>query len=245
MSVPGMMVRPVYRLYQIAWAGLDLLFPPLCGGCGKVGTRWCSECQLNTQVIPSSICKICGRVLEKLGICAICRKSQPSYYAARSWAVFDGQLRKAIHRLKYAGDMSLADILARPMLSLLGDQNWKIDIVVPVPISRTRRKTRGFNQAALLALPIALGSNYPFRSQALIKTRETHTQVGLSLQQRRANVAGAFRASKQYTQHKGVLVVDDVMTSGATMEMCARALLASGASNVYGLTLAQAGFHPT
>ena len=239
------MVRPVYRLYQIAWAGLDLLFPPLCGGCGKAGTRWCSDCQINTQVIPESICKICGRVLEKHTICAVCRKLQPSYNAARSWAVFDGPLRKAIHHLKYGGDMSLADILARPMLSLLGYQNWKIDIVVPVPISRTRKETRGFNQAALLALPIALGANYPFQSRALMKTRETETQVGLSLEQRRANVAGAFKAIKQHTLQKRVLVVDDVMTSGATMEMCASALLEAGASCVYGLTLAQAGFHLT
>jgi ComF family protein len=150
-------------------------------------------------------------------------------------------LRKAVHRLKYEGDISLADILARPMLSLLRELKWTIDILVPVPTSESRRAERGYNQAALLAYPLALGSGIPYRSRALYKVRQTDTQVGLNFPQRRANVAGAFLARAEHVGGRRVLVVDDIMTSGATIEECSKALKDAGAAQVFGLTLAQAG----
>ena len=242
MSVPGTMVRPVYRLYQMAWTGLDWLFPPLCGGCGQNGSRWCSDCQQATRKISKSVCLICGRVLVRNTVCPSCRDAPPPYSAVRSWAVYGGPLRKAVHRLKYKGDISLAEILARPMLSLLCELPWTIDIVVPVPTSASRRAERGYNQAALLAYPLALGAGIPYRPRALDKVRQTNTQVGLSFLQRRANVAGAFLARAKHVYGKCVLVVDDIMTSGATMDECSRALIDAGATRVFGLTLAQAGF---
>jgi ComF family protein len=154
-------------------------------------------------------------------------------------------LRNAIHRLKYEGDMSLADILAQPILRLLLKQDWEVGLVIPVPMGSSRRVERGYNQAALLAIPLALGSGVPYRSKALTKLRDTRSQVGLSIAQRRENVAGAFVASERLVGGKRVLVVDDVMTSGATLESCARALKEAGAEIVYGLTLARAGFGST
>jgi ComF family protein len=158
--------------------------------------------------------------------------------------VFAGPLRNAIHRLKYKGDMTLADLLAQPMLAMLYSLSWAVDLVVPVPIGASRRAERGYNQAALLALPIALGSGVSYRVKALQKTRDTRSQVGLSISQRRENVMNAFHASRNLVQDRKVLLIDDVMTSGATIEACTRALLEAGAEEVYGLTLAQAAFDP-
>ena len=115
-----------------------------------------------------------------------------------------------------------------------------MNLVIPVPIGAARKKERGYNQAALLAWPLAVGSAIPYCSQGLIKTRDTPSQVGLDSQQRRANVAGAFQARPRMVTGKCVLVVDDVTTSGATLEVCSSALLQAGASSVYALTLARA-----
>ena len=145
-----------------------------------------------------------------------------------------------MHRLKYARDIALGEVLARPLLEMLNQLDWQIDLVTSVPVGVARRAERGYNQATLLAFPLALASGVPFRSQALFKARETRTQVGLTLAQRRENVHQAFQARPEIVVGRRVLVVDDVTTSGATIEACASALNAAGASQVYGLTLARA-----
>jgi ComF family protein len=158
----------------------------------------------------------------------------------RSWAVYQGGLRNAIHRLKYAGDLALGEILARPLLEMLQLLQWDFDLVAPVPISLARKKMRGYNQASMLALPIALGSGAVYRPQALQKVQDSPSQVGLTAAQRRLNVQAAFRAQENYAAGKAVLVIDDITTSGATMEACSNALLRAGARQVFGLTLARA-----
>ena len=240
MIVPVTLVRPAYRLYQLAWAGLDWLYPPTCGGCGKPGSRWCSDCQRSTQILAESICQRCGKILGDTGFCASCRDYPPPYTALRSWADYGGSLRQAILRLKYRGDISLGEILARPMLRILKSQGWQLDLVTPVPSGIARKAKRGYNQAALLALPLALGAGIHYRAQALIKRRETPSQVGLLSAQRWKNVVGSFQARREFVEDRSVLVVDDVTTSGATMHACALALLEAGTSRVYGLTLARA-----
>ncbi len=164
----------------------------------------------------------------------------PIYTALRTYANFSGSLRKAIHRLKYQRDMALGEELARSMIACLAETDWALDLVAPIPISPVRSKERGFNQAALLALPIALYFGVPYKPKALRKQRETHSQVGLSLEERRMNVKGAFVAESNLVSGRRVLVVDDVTTSGATLNSSAKALLSGGATAVYCLTLARA-----
>ena len=236
-------LRPIYRLYRWAWAGLDWLFPPRCGGCGRAGARWCHNCQDRVSLIVPPLCVKCGRSLSAAGRCPACRASQLPYQALRSWAIYDGPLRNAIRRLKYAGDMTLGELLARPMIRMLHELEWVVEVVTPVPLGVTRQAQRGYNQSALLAFPLALSSNLAYRSQALIKVREVRSQVGLSLAERFDNVAGAFQANPKVVSGKTILVVDDVATSGATMQACAVALQEAGARQVYGLTLARAD-HP-
>jgi ComF family protein len=153
--------------------------------------------------------------------------------------VYQESLRKAILRLKFAGDLSLGELLARPMLDMLFRFGWQVDLVTPVPMGVARKLKRGYNQAALLALPLALGAGIAYRPQSLRKVRETPSQIGLGLTQRWENVAGAFQAREMIVSGKSVLVVDDVTTSGATMQACAQALSEAGARQVYGLTLAR------
>ncbi len=150
-------------------------------------------------------------------------------------------MRKAIHRLKYKRDVALGEALAQPMIRCLQTQAWPIDLVAPVPLGLARKAERGYNQAALLARPIALSLGLEYRSNIVWRGRETRSQVGLSAEARRENVAGAFWAKAVQVRGKRVLIVDDVLTTGATVNACAQAVIEAGAECVYGLTLARAG----
>lgn len=220
---------------------LDWFYPPECGGCGKPYTAWCQDCQTGTRLISDPVCERCGASLRSPGICSACIKSPPPYTAIRSWAVYKGSIRKAIHKLKYQGDVSLGQALVIPMIDLLHKLEWQIDLVVPVPGSLARKKVRGYNQASLLALPIALSYRAQYRPAALTKIRDVPSQVGLSLDARYNNVQAVFQArDKALVAGKSILVIDDIVTSGATMKACAQALLDQDAGQVYGLTLARA-----
>jgi ComF family protein len=143
--------------------------------------------------------------------------------------------------LKYKRDISLGIILARPIIDLFSTLKWEIDVIVPVPLGVARMRERGYNQSALLARPLAMSTGIKYRPRALTRVRETTTQVGLTVPQRRENVRNAFRSLCGEVEGKSVLVIDDVMTSGATLESCATALMKSGAANLFALTLARAG----
>jgi ComF family protein len=147
--------------------------------------------------------------------------------------------------LKYHRDLTLGSILAAPLVEFLVKLNWSVEIVLPVPLGVARLQERGYNQAAILARPIALGAGRVYMSNALFKVKETSTQVGLTYIQRRENVKGAFRATEALVGGRSVLIIDDVATSKATLYACAEALIASGARRVYGLTLARAGHSST
>ena len=237
-------LRPAYRLYRWAWAGLDLVYPPHCSGCGRPGSRWCVECQSALRWVLSPVCESCGQSLSQSGLCLDCQLALPPYTALRSVAFFEGTLRQALHRLKYAGDLALGEALACHLIQKYQQMDWGVELVVPVPLGIAREAERGYNQAALLAWPLALSVGLIYRPSALIKARETRSQVGLGFVERRLNIAGAFRADPTIVHGKTVLVVDDVTTSGATLQACAEALLAAGCDQVYGLTLARTSYAP-
>jgi ComF family protein len=130
------------------------------------------------------------------------------------------------------------------MISSLAKLNWSLDVVTSVPLGLARFQERGYNQASLLARPIALFLKLPFSPRLLRRSRETRTQVGLTISERQENMADAFQADSKLSTGKNILVVDDVATSGATVNECAKALLDGGASQVYGFSLARAIFTP-
>lgn len=154
-------------------------------------------------------------------------------------------MHQAIHRMKYQHDVGLGEVLARPLTALLRKLDWEFDVVLPVPLGVARLRERGYNQAALLARPIALELGVRYLPRALDRVKETRSQVGLNYSQRRKNVQDAFRAQSGKVTGKGVLVIDDVTTSGSTLEACAAALRSAGAGRVYGLTLARADHRET
>ena len=233
-------LRLGYHLYRLFWAGVDFLFPPICGGCEKLGVRWCGECKTSVVLIPEPQCDICGLPQSSAGVCDSCQKTKPTYDILRSWAVFEGPVRKAVHRIKYRQDLGLGESLANDLLDYVNQLNWQVDIVVPVPLGKKRFRERGYNQVSLIARPLALAKGWKYAPRSLKRARETTSQVGLSADKREENVHDAFVAKGSQVDGKSVLIVDDVSTTGATLNSCAQALITGGAREVYALSLARA-----
>jgi ComF family protein len=176
-------------------------------------------------------------------VCKHCQSRPPHFAAIRSWAVFSGPVRQAIHKLKYKRDVSLGIVLAEPLVGLFTQLGWDCDLILAVPLGLARLKERGYNQSDLLARPLALAVGIPYQSNGLIRVRETRSQVGLTITQRHVNVNGAFQALPEIVSGRRVLVIDDVTTSSATLEACATALMEASSSKVFALTLARAGYN--
>lgn len=218
---------------------LDWLLPPRCAGCGQAGARWCQTCIEKCVRVGDGICSLCGKrshVRGELHQCA--RKTH--LHQVYAWGKYQEPLSNAIKRLKYSRDIGLGDALAQHLVQLVHKNHMQADVVVPIPLARKRQQERGYNQAVLLGRSLAFGLGLEFHPGAVVRFRETASQVGLSLEQRQRNVAGAFRADLAHVSGKAVLLVDDVLTTGATLEAAAEALGQAGAARIDALVVARA-----
>ncbi len=231
---------PAYFIYRLLWSGLDLLFPPVCGGCGKSGSRWRDPCQQNLPKPLEPVCDVCGIPLDVAGLCADCQRVRPRFSTLRSWSAFDAPVRNALHCLKYRRDIGLGDALAAHLSEFVVSLNWRIDLIVPVPLGHKRMQERGYNQIGLIARPLALSMRIAYAPHALSRVRETRTQVGLTKLERHDNVRGAFKADGKCVKDRVVLLMDDVATTGSTLSSCAEAFYAEGARDVFALTVSRA-----
>ncbi len=232
-----------YLLYRFAWGSLDLIYPPVCGGCGRPGSRWCQDCQRNVQHLVEPVCEVCGISIDSSGLCTDCQRVRPRYRILRSWSVFDDPVRNALHKLKYRRDMALGDALAAQLLDFVIGLKWPIEMIIPVPLGKKRSQERGYNQVSLIARPLALAAGMSFASDGLTRVRETRSQVGLTKKERRVNVDGAFQARGTRVNSRVVLLMDDVATTGSTLSSCAEALYTAGARDVFALTVSRALAH--
>jgi len=231
--------------WQARWgkfrnALLDAVFPPRCGGCGQRGSLWCAACRAQVQPVRDPVCSHCGRPQHDPALCPQCRHSPLEIDGIRSAVLFEGPLREAIHHLKYSGRTSLAEPLGAYL-----EARWRIaplpaDLIVPVPLHAARQRERGYNQSALLAIPLSRVSKLPVAEPALTRVKATTPQVTLNAAERKANVCAAFEARCDLVRGRRVLLVDDVCTTGATLESSSIALRQAGATSVWALTLARA-----
>src|SRR5579884_2165534 len=222
---------------------LDLVFPPQCILCQCTGSPLCSTC-LSTLRPPSKArCQHCHTMLLANGLCRQCRQRPLLLSGLRAFSIYQGPLRTRIHALKYEDNRRLAEPLGRLLAETYTRYKLQADILLPVPLHPTRLRERGYNQSALLAYTCALQLGIPYRDDLLIRQRATTPQVGLSFQERLRNVAGAFQPAVTFTTEalaqRRILIIDDVCTTGATIEACAAPLFAAGARSVWGLVLAR------
>jgi len=232
---------------NVVKALLDLLFPPLCLGCrGAVGQAgFCAACWSALTFLDGPGCACCGLpfavALEGETFCAGCLAKPPAFDKARAILAYDDNSRSAILALKHADRLDLVPgfsrWLSRTGRSLLED----CDMIVPVPLHRFRLWRRRYNQSAELARRLAGDWKRNYDPFALIRARATASQGAMSgAKARRRNVLGAFKVpDPAKVQGKRVLLLDDVLTTGATVEACARALKRAGAEQVHVLVLAR------
>ena len=232
-------------LRAAADALLGVVFCPSCAVCGALLLRptegpVCRACWDSIRPLTPPLCDRCGDALAPSCLpgetCRRCRRLPTSMARARAIGAYDGALRAIVHSLKYDGRRSLAPRLAALMRERGADVLAGAACVVPVPLHRSRRRRRGFNQAADLARSLGL----PVR-RALRRTRATESQTGLPAARRHKNVRDAFAVTPASRRLRGavVVLVDDVCTTGATLEACARSLKAAGVQEVRALTAAR------
>jgi ComF family protein len=228
------------------------LFPSDCSLCGDPLQNIsrlpvCSACLDAIHPLPGNTCEICGENISgcAAAICPICAQFRPHFSRAVAFGSYDGELRELIHLLKYAQVLPAATVLGR----MLADAIAKLEIdvastvIVPVPLHRSKRRQRGFNQAELIAkagLAELRGMKPQFAADVLERRRETVSQIGLTRPQRNQNIRGAFRiAHLNRVVARDVVLVDDVLTTGTTASECARVLRKAGARQVYVATVAR------
>ena len=227
------------------WTVLDWVFPPFCCNCQRIGFEICPDCwNLIERILPKNSCRICGKWIPRGDICTECRAQPPSFEQIRSWAYYQGVARQIVTGIKYQRRFGLLPYLSPTLADSI--QSWGIsfDVITPVPLGKMRFRERGYNQADLIAKPIARILNQSYKPGALERIHETRSQVGLDAGERRANLQGAFRADGEICRNKSILVIDDISTTGATLNACAEALKQAGAKSVYCFTVARTNLSP-
>lgn len=234
----------LYHSQQVLQRCLDLLFPLHCTVCQRGGSILCAACLAQIQPLAPPFCPRCNAALiAAQGICRSCRYHPLALSGLRAASTYQDPLRSCIHALKYSGQTRLAQPLGSFLARTYTARQMQADMLVPVPLHSSRQRERGYNQSQLLAEACAHELGLPIYSQLLIRTRATSAQARLEAKERRNNVAGAFICNPTCisgTLHnRSIALIDDVCTTGATLEACAAALFAAGASSVWGLVLAR------
>lgn len=222
---------------------LDLIFPPRCLLCDQPGASLCDHCcQSFPRVVPP-VCRLCGQPIDVPGVCRSCRQTPLAIDGIHSVFLFEAGVRKAVHLLKYRNQQTMAPALAGLMADYWRANPLSADLLIPVPLHPARQRERGYNQADLLARALGDMIGLPVITTGFQRVRHTQPQMSLGAAERRENVQGAFTylsRSDNRISGQRVVVIDDVCTTGSTMEACSLALKAAGASVVWGFTLARA-----
>jgi len=225
---------------QFLWPLFKHFFPPACPLCGDTfpidySNVFCADCLAGFKPLPDAHCPLCSLPFSGISnsshFCGRCVQQPPTYAKVYAVGLYDQSLRRAIHQFKFNRQVGLDRSLG-VLLEQRVDSDLKIDLVVPVPLHRKRLQQRSYNQALLLAREFARIRKLPMAKNLLLKGHETVSQQGLSAKERVKNLQGAFNL--QGTVPGGtILLIDDVMTTGATVEACSRVLVEGGATKVY------------
>jgi len=236
---------------------LDWLYPPRCRFCresilGHDDDCFCPRCRERIRLAGHPLCTQCGQPFLDTGgddhLCGKCIVRRPDFARARAWACYpteeseDHPLRVVVQRFKYGRKVSLGKPLGRLMAAGCREcfRDCALDVIIPVPLHPKRLRWRGFNQSVILAREVGRLWGLPMDTSILLRSRETPPQTQLSEEERKRNVRRAFSLNPvKSVEGKTLLLVDDVYTSGATVNECSRALMRGGAREVHVLTLAR------
>jgi ComF family protein len=218
---------------------IDLLLPPRCGSCRALGAWLCAACRARIRMLREPLCPRCGRELEFAASNCGCRVRLRWLAGASAAAAYEGPVEHAIHRFKYEGWRALAPALADLLADRVAADTDQHLVLVAVPLHRRRQRARGYNQSELLAAELRRRLELAKPPGRLVRLRDTPPQVGLDRLRRQSNVAAAFTWDGPPLAGRRLAVVDDVATTGSTLEACAAALRAAGSGPVHAYTVAR------
>lgn len=220
---------------------IDLIFPPRCLVCEDLSENsWCKKCLVSLNFIEEPICSKCGKpCAHKVDYCRECRGKRLYFSQARSLGLYEGTLKNAIQNLKYNNGKLLVSPLVNLAVQKMDPSLFDIDLVTFVPMAQGKELKRGYNQAQIIATEIGRCLEKPC-SLTLKVIKRIKDQTELDLKERRKNVRGAFEGVKRReVEGKSILLVDDVYTTGATINECTKVLRQSGADKINVFTLAR------
>ena len=229
-------------LQKSTQALLDLLYPPKCISCKAANSWLCQSCFSRIPFITTSICNRCGTPVTAGVIpCQQCKNNPLEYIdGIRSATSFDDNpIRPAIHSLKYRNHRAVVSTLTNFLVETYRRFHLVADVIVPVPLHASRLRERGYNQSELLAKKMGEVIDMPLNTSTLQRIRPTRSQMTLGINERRHNVAEAFACVNFDLSGRKILLIDDVCTTGSTLDACASTLKKNGADAVWGLTLAK------
>lgn len=220
---------------------LNLIFPPQCALCRRGGQMLCDACVSDLPAALGRRCARCWMPVHRGDVCAHCRDAPPAFAIVRAAYVMEDGARRLAHELKYNGMTALAEPMATLIATNCQSALHGVDLIVPVPLHARRERSRGYNQAAALAKYLAAVAGVGFDGRATWRIRDTAPLVKtMRGDERRAIVRDAFVALPERVEGRRVLLIDDVVTTGATLDACSGALLAAGAAGVRCATWARA-----
>ncbi len=232
-------------LTEIGSRILDLLYPPRCPICQRIlpagGERVCKVCRAKLPFIREPLCKKCGKPLyrDTEEYCTVCRKMDHAFIRGRSTFVYEKEFRESVQRMKFYNHREYLDFYAEEMVR---SQRAFIravtpSVLIPVPMNEKKRRERGFDQSRLLAVKIGRLTGIPVDTESLIRQRYTLPQKELGAQERISNLKNAFRLLRADKIREPVLLIDDIYTTGSTIDEICRTLHEAGITQVYFLAL--------
>ena len=227
-------------IQQVVSTATDSLFPARCAHCNRDGKLLCDPCLMGaTRLTSDGSCRMCALPTHGTTLCGRCSSDPPPVSSLIASFAFDGAIRSAVHSLKYEGLRAISPILSEEMGSRWGDRRKTPDVIVPIPLHRSRSRSRGYNQAELLAGPVAARLEVPMSTDLLRRVVDSPSQAGAKDEAERArHVRGIFSADAA-VKDQHILLIDDVATTGSTINSAASTLLDAGAWGVSALVLAR------
>lgn len=237
-SCSAMPVSLSNRVVSLARAGIDALLPATCFLCGgrAHSQRLCAACEHYLPEKPVAHCPVCAVPAVDEVVCGRCQREAPAFDASTALYLYAFPVDRLVQALKYRGDLSVAAYLGAQLSHALPPGVW--DLVVPMPLHVRRLRTRGFNQATEIARALVRAHRLPLATSEVRRVIDTAPQADLPWRERQANMRGAFVCDRSLAGMR-ILVVDDVMTTGASLDALARALKAAGAAWVHNLVVAR------
>lgn len=228
---------------------LDYVYPRTCPVCTKILAPGCGlvceECQSRLVYVKNPRCKKCGKPVENAGkeFCMDCNRKKHYYNSGRVVWVYTKEMRQSIYRFKYDNKREYADFYVNELVRLYGGwiKRLEVDAILPIPLHKSKYRKRGFNQAQVLAEAIGRELEIPVLSDILVRNKNTTAQKNLNDKERQENVKNAFKIVQNEVQLKKILLVDDIYTTGSTIDAAARILKGDGIEEVYFICLCTSG----